>query len=923
MLDLRQWNADEHGTIAMEGAWDFYWGQLWTPQDFSQGRVQEEPLALTIPAVWNRMKIGDLALQANHFATYRAHIQLPENVVQHTTPLTLWMANLPGAYKLWLNGALVLESGRVGRDEKSEIPGNGSTFHTFVADRSTLDIVIQVSSFHHRDGGMWWPIKIGRADYITRVRAAGAALDGFALSCLFIMAFYHFGLWLMRPQYRTPLIFAMFCSFIAIRASVSGIGDLHIMVFPNMPQHVQKILEYAAFYLGVPAFYAFVRELYPEDFKTWLSRFLWSMGLAFALTTFVFPVRIFTDFIEYFQVITLFGCSIVCVQMWRAVKYRRDGISLLLIGTAILIFSSVNDILHAHRNAPIPTMVFPYGVFLMILCQSILLARRFSRAFHAVEVNEKQIQSLNAELQNQNAILDSLVEEKTRDIRSIMKNIKQGIFTVLGDGVRLGAEFSDHLRLMIGAPDLKGGEPIEKIFEQADLNGDRLHQIKMILCTAAGEDAIAFEMNAHLLPRELRLKRDHEQRLLELDWNAIENDHTGRIEKILVSLRDVTDLRVLQEESLRKQEELELIGEVLNVPTEKFDGLMLSCQKFLRDVLNQLHQKSSDTHRMFRSMHTIKGIARSYGLTHLAEAAHQAEEVFALLREGQAVSKEQLIQVGDHVGLYLERYDGIHRTKLGRKGLGSDVLMIDRSVLAENMESLRSLDLSHLSRDAQHRVDHLSRLFLTLVYMPLPKLLHALIADVPRLAEELGKDNPDIIIRDPGISIKHHAYDVFRNTFTHVLRNALDHGLETPVERRSLGKATRGRIIIELRLDETLLEIFVSDDGRGLDLAAIQRSARQRGLIASGAVLSEYEVANLIFAPGLSTKEQVTEISGRGVGLDAVKDFLEQYNGDIEIQLGPRSSVSEGVSFRFHITLPASVCELMQSVGVKGVASAS
>jgi len=923
VLDLRNWDPDQEGSVAIEGAWDFYWGRLWKPEDFQNGRVKNAPLAFPIPGVWNKARIDEIQLKANHYATYRATLQLPESIVQQKRPLTLSTANMPGAYKLWIDGKLGMASGIVGRNERREVAGNGTEFYTIIPDKSSIEMVIQVSSFHHRDGGTWWPIKIGLADHMAKVRAAGVGLDGFALSCLFIMAFYHFGLWLMRPQYRAPLFFAIFCSVVAMRASVSGLGDLHKLVFPEMPQHVQKIMEYAGFYLGVPAYYTFVRELYPEDMKTWLHRGLWIVAVAFSLTTLVLPVRVFTDFIEYYQAVSLFSIVITSGQLIGVIRKKRDGIGLLLIGTSILTFSIVNDILHAHRVAPIPTMIFPYGLFLMILCQAMLLARRFSHAFHAVEVNEKQIQSLNAELKNQNAILDSLVEEKTRDIRSIMKNIKQGIFTVLGEGVRIGNEFSDHLRSMVAAPDLKGGEAIEKIFENSDLSHDRLDQIKTVLSNAAGEDSMAFDVNSHLLPRELRLKRSNGSRLLELDWNAIENDSTGEVDKVLVSLRDVTDLRLLQEESRRNQEELELIGEVLNVPTEKFDGLIHSCEKFLRDCLHQLTHDDIDSHRLFRNMHTIKGVARSYGLTHLADAAHHAEEIYALVRLGQKVDMHRLIQAGEEVGVLLKRYDTVHRTKLGRKGHGEDMLLVDRSVLAENMASLRNLDLTDLSRDAQHRVEHLSRLFMTLVYMPLPKLLKELLGDLPRLAAELGKENPELVFRDPGISIKHDAYDLFRNTFTHLLRNALDHGLESSEARRNRGKATRGRIVVELRLDESLLEIYVGDDGRGLNLPAIQKSAQQRGLIASDAMLSDYDLANLIFEPGLSTKEQVTAVSGRGVGLDAVKNFLEQYNGDIDIQLGPRTASSEGVPFRFHITLPASVCEMMQSVGTGSVATAS
>lgn len=921
-FDMSHWLPEEDGSVSLEGPVDMYWGKFYTPEDFATGRVKEAPLAFKIPGVWNKAEVGGLTLKANHYASYRWKIVLPEAIVKSRSPLTLEVPNMPGAYRMWINGELVIKYGTVGRNAKREKAALGKELYTFVPDKRELDVVLQLSSFHHRDGGTWWPLRLGLADHMSRVRAAGVGLDGFAMSALFIMAFYHFGLWLMRREYKAPLVFALFCCIIAMRASVTGLGDLHKLILPDMPHGLQKLMEYAGFYLGVPAYYSFVRELYPQDLKVWMHRVLWLIAGCFSATTLFLPAQRFTDFIEYFQIITLVAIVLLGIQLIPTIRHKRDGIGLLLLGSVILVFSSFNDILHAHRSAPIPTMIFPYGLFFMILCQAILLARRFSQAFHEVEVNEKQIQSLNAELKNQNAVLDQLVEEKTRDIRSIMKNIKQGIFTVLGDTTRIGGEFSDHLRSMLGMPELKGGEPYESLFEHADLSRDRRSQISTVLSNAAGEDSIAFDVNSHLLPREMQLSRGRDLRTMEVDWIAIENENTGTTDKILVSLRDVTDLRKLQEESRRNQEELQLIGEVLNVPADKFDGVLHSCEKFVHDSLDQLSHPVIDAHRLFRNMHTIKGIARSYGWNQLADAAHDCEETYAHLRDGKNVTRDLLLESGQRVGSMLQRYDRLNREKLGRKKVDSSMIMVDRALMARTMEMLKRMDINDLGHEAAQQLGHLSQFFMETIYMPLPKLLEGLIQGLPQLAADLGKETPELVIRDPGLSIQHEAYDLFRNTFTHLLRNAVDHGLERSEDRRRRGKAARGRIVIDLRLGGGFLEIFVGDDGRGLDLPAIMRTAQQRGLIASDASLSDYEVANLIFAAGLSTREQVTSVSGRGVGLDAVKNFIDQFGGEIEIQLGQKPPNVAGMPFRFHITLPASVCEQIQAVG-QGVEDAA
>ncbi|NKI98120.1 hybrid sensor histidine kinase/response regulator [Novosphingobium sp. SG707] len=139
----------------------------------------------------------------------------------------------------------------------------------------------------------------------------------------------------------------------------------------------------------------------------------------------------------------------------------------------------------------------------------------------------------------------------------------------------------------------------------------------------------------------------------------------------------------------------------------------------------------------------------------------------------------------------------------------------------------------------------------------------------------------------------------------HLLRNALDHGMESPEERRAAGKPAEGFIRVEASHQAGALQIIVSDDGRGIDLSAIRRTIIARGLAApdTAARLSEAELLEFLFLPGFTMKSDVTEISGRGVGLDIVQDMIRQVRGRVRII----SRHGEGTRFRLELPLTLSV----------------
>jgi two-component system chemotaxis sensor kinase CheA len=171
----------------------------------------------------------------------------------------------------------------------------------------------------------------------------------------------------------------------------------------------------------------------------------------------------------------------------------------------------------------------------------------------------------------------------------------------------------------------------------------------------------------------------------------------------------------------------------------------------------------------------------------------------------------------------------------------------------------------------------------------------------PRLIRDLTKSlnkKVNLVIEGEDTELDKSVIEDLLDPLMHSVRNALDHGIESPEERRAAGKPEEGTVLLKASNEGNMIIIEIADDGKGIDLEAVKAKAVERGIIHPGKVLTEVEAFNLIFEAGFSTATKVTNISGRGVGLDVVKRQIEKLNGLVAV------SSQRGKGTRFTIKLP-------------------
>ncbi|MBF9265472.1 chemotaxis protein CheA, partial [Paracidovorax cattleyae] len=239
-------------------------------------------------------------------------------------------------------------------------------------------------------------------------------------------------------------------------------------------------------------------------------------------------------------------------------------------------------------------------------------------------------------------------------------------------------------------------------------------------------------------------------------------------------------------------------------------------------------------------------------------------------------------------------------------------LVITQAMLAQNSRGLDGAvyqqllaglaDLDRNTRDLQESVMSIRMIPMSIVFSRFPRMLRD-------LANKLGK-KVDLVTLGEATELDKSLVEKITDPLTHLVRNSCDHGIEMPADRLAAGKSEHGTITLSASHQGGSIVIEVRDDGRGLSREKILRKARERGLDVSDQ-MSDADVWGLIFAPGFSTADEVTDVSGRGVGMDVVKKNIAALNGSVEIDS------AEGYGMRVSVRLPLTLAIMDgMSVGV-------
>ncbi len=369
-------------------------------------------------------------------------------------------------------------------------------------------------------------------------------------------------------------------------------------------------------------------------------------------------------------------------------------------------------------------------------------------------------------------------------------------------------------------------------------------------------------------------------------------------------------------------------GELL-VTQQRMD-VMFSSFDVLKELLFRIEQRNGEPVEIEKSIEQLQAIARNEDTAEEKPVAKSSAPVVSSALQNED-KKDESSKESDQPKVHEQQTASQLQLKTAESTIRVDVSRLDELmnlvgelVLGRNRLSQINFKMNEafeghaMVRDLVETSSQID-LITTELQMAVMKTRMVQIAKVfnkmPRLVRDLSRElkrDIDLQMYGEETELDKSIIEEINDPLVHILRNAADHGIESAEERKKLGKPEKGTVIIKAEHEGNHIVISIQDDGKGIDIEKIKKKSIEKGLITAqqAAELSKREALNLIFAPGLSTAEKVSNVSGRGVGMDVVKTNITKLKGIVDIE----SEI--GVGSKFIIKLPLTLA-IIQGLLVK------
>lgn len=407
VLDLRNWDFQTQGSLALNGDWQFFPSKL--PEQIT---AETPPVYEKVPGLWKDDPVH--FPEGRGLATYRLKVLLPSN----SPNLAVRIITASSALKLTVDGTVVAQVGRVSTDPAAVQAQYNPLVVPLMAASDSLTIDLTVANQVYRNGGLWRPLSIGKwSDQIQDKKISD--FTGLSI-CTMILALAagSFFIFLLRRQDLSLLLFALLALLIALRALVTG-EYLLAVLFPTIPFDLLVRLEYVTAFVTLPLGLWFFSTLFPDLVRRKLLLTMTLPMVPFWLLIPLAPLGILTRSIIWFD---LYAVTLIVVGFFlfiRQILRKRSSVIVSFGAIVLLAAAGINDAFYATFDFPTGNLLPPALLFFTLI-QAGVLARRFIGALHTAE-------TLSLELTVANRALENLLQEKDLLIKEVHHRVKNSL----------------------------------------------------------------------------------------------------------------------------------------------------------------------------------------------------------------------------------------------------------------------------------------------------------------------------------------------------------------------------------------------------------------------------------------------------------------------------------------------------------------
>ena len=429
ILDASSWDFSSDRALSLNGEWEFYWNELISPDAFTSAKPPEATGYIHLPGKWNDFDVHGKKAGSKGYATF--HLKVKTGDVKRL--LSMRLRDIGTASRIFVNGVLLVENGHVGTSEELSRPYCQPSVMPFVPSGNEIEIVIQVSNFHHRDGGVWYSLDLGNERAMQKglmLRLAGGA---FISGVLIIMGCYYLILFFLRSRERTALWYGLFALMIGLRCMVVG-ESLALSMFPGLPFALMIRADYLLIIFATVFASFLVRILYPDEFSRFFVYGYAAVSAVFAVVVAVSPVMLFTTLMQYYDLCILLLMFYAIFAVALAVFRKKEEAWIYLAAFCFPFLCALNDILY--ENFIINTVSLSgLGLFIFVVLSMTSMSRQFVNHAQEVERAETRAQEEAEKSRMRNDFIKTVLRGGSDEIRESTRNVNSSMDVFKGNTV--------------------------------------------------------------------------------------------------------------------------------------------------------------------------------------------------------------------------------------------------------------------------------------------------------------------------------------------------------------------------------------------------------------------------------------------------------------------------------------------------------